>query len=97
MPPSNPTATATRKSDRGRHEGLQALIRIGSRHCHPDAKIADGAGRMNCSIAKARTTISQIAKMPTMTNHGRMWRSVFAAAGTACAAVPAECHRECRS
>ena len=45
---------------------------IGSRHCHPDAKIADGAGSTNCSISKARTTASQIKKMPRITTQGRM-------------------------
>ena len=77
MPPSNPTATATRNPIAVVMKVCQALMRIGSRHCHPDAKIADGAGRMNCSIPKARTTSSQSAKMPTMTTHGRMWRSVL--------------------
>ncbi len=69
--------TATRKPIAVVMNVCQALIRSGSRHSHPEAKMADGAGSTNCSMLKARTTISQKTKMPTITTHGSTRRSVL--------------------
>src|SRR5258708_25441046 len=52
-----------------------ALSSISARHSHPDAKIAVGAGSTNCSMSKARTTISQRTKMAMITIQGRALRA----------------------
>ena len=55
----------------------QALSRIGQRHCHPAAKMAEGAGSKNGSMANRRTTTSHNTNSRMITTQGRTRRCVF--------------------
>src|SRR2546430_6565268 len=77
MPAASPMITAKAKPPAVVTNVCQELSRMDQRHCHPDAKMADGVGRTNCSIWKARTASSHTTKTAMTTTHGRMCRSVF--------------------
>src|SRR5215813_10438954 len=74
-PPINPNMTANENPTTVVIKVCHALASISARHSHPEAKIAVGAGNTNCSMSKARTTISQRTKMAMMTIQGRAFRA----------------------
>ncbi len=74
-PPTSPNITANENPTTVVMKVCHALSSISARHSHPEAKIAVGAGNTNCSMSKARTTISQRTKMAMMTIQGRAFRA----------------------